>query len=150
MDIGANFSYYEPMGIFSKKRIYADWAATTPIHPKVRKAKKDASRFWANPSAIHSEGVLARRALEDARVKSARILGVKPEEIYFTSGGTEANATIIQGVLRTIIEKGKKAHVVTTVFEHSSVIEILKLFGAHGVDVTFVKPGADGVVRAED
>src|SRR5581483_12053440 len=112
------------MGLFSKKRIYADWAATTPIHPRVARAMERARKTWANPSAIHGEGVQAKKVLEAARVSTARILGVKPEEIYFTSGGTEANATIIQGVLRTRLEKGIKAHVVTTVFEHSSVIEI--------------------------
>ncbi|HEY9481175.1 MAG TPA: cysteine desulfurase family protein [Candidatus Paceibacterota bacterium] len=139
------------MGIFSKKRIYADWAATTPLHSRVAAAMKKARRSWANPSGIYKEGVEAKKALEAARTKCARLIGVKNEEIYFTSGGTEANGTIIQGVLRTKLEKGEKnVHVVTTAIEHSSVLEVLKLFGQHGVTVTYVAPGPDGVVRADD
>jgi cysteine desulfurase len=89
--------------------------------------------------------------LEAARTESARVLGVRSEEVYFTSGGTEANATIIQGVLRTWLEKGvKKVHVVSTSIEHSSILETLKLFERHGVKVTYVDPGPDGIVHAED
>ncbi|HEU0081222.1 MAG TPA: cysteine desulfurase family protein [Candidatus Paceibacterota bacterium] len=142
-----------PRNLFKRKRIYADWAATTPLHPRVARAMARARKLWANPSAIHAEGVLARRALEDARTRVARLVGTKPEEVYFLSGGTEANATIIQGVTRTKLEKGvppAQVHVVTTAIEHSSVIETIRLFAAHGVSVTFVRPGPDGVVRAED
>lgn len=140
------------MRFFSKKRrIYADWAATTPIHPQVERAMKRARRAWTNPSAIHTEGVEAKRALEKARGESAKILGVKSEEVYFTSGGTEANATIIQGVLRTRLEKGiKDVHVVTSSIEHSSIMETLKLFEKHGVKVTYVTPDKNGIVQAED
>lgn len=133
------------MGIFSNKRIYADWAATTPLHPRVEKVMAGARKTWANPSAIHAEGVEAMRALEASRAKVAKLVGVKPEEVYFTSGGTEANATIIQGVLRTKLEKTVKPgdiHIVTTAIEHSSVLEAVKL--------TIVNPGPDGIVRAED
>ncbi|HVT75201.1 MAG TPA: cysteine desulfurase family protein [Candidatus Paceibacterota bacterium] len=136
-----------------KRRIYADWAATTPLHPDVAQAMKRARKAWANPSAIHAEGVAAKRALEASRSSVARLIGTKPEEVYFMSGGTEANATIIQGVLRTKLEKGmppNKIHVVTTAIEHSSVMETLGIFETHGVRVTRVAPGADGVVRGDD
>jgi len=136
-----------------KKRIYADWAATTPLHPRVARAMKKAETFWANPSAIHAEGVKARKVLEEGRARSARLLGIKPEELYITSGGTEANATIIQGVLRERLEQGSKPqdiHVVSTTIEHSSIKETLRLFEAHGVRVTYVSPASDGVVRVDD
>ena len=141
------------LSFLKKNRIYADWAATTPLHPRVRRAMARAGKAWANPSAIYSEGVEAKKALEQARTSSARILGVKPEDIYFTSGGTESNATIIQGVLRTRLEKGiapQNIHVVTTAIEHSSILETLATFARHGVKVTYVKPAPDGVVRADD
>ncbi|MEN9622256.1 MAG: hypothetical protein RLZZ67_690 [Candidatus Parcubacteria bacterium] len=141
------------LSFFKKNRIYADWAATTPIHPRVLKAMKKVEGMWANPSAIHREGVVARKALEERRARSARLLGVKPEEIYFTSGGTEANATIIQGVLRERLENGVKpsdVHVVSTSIEHSSILETLKFFEGHGVKVTYVAPASDGVVRVDD
>jgi len=139
--------------IFGPKRIYADWAATTPVHCKVAKAMKKAGKAWANPSAIHSEGVMAKRALDDARSLVARTLFVKPDEIFFTSGGTEANCTIIQGVLRTHLEKGvkpKDIHIVSTSIEHSSVLETLKVFEEHGVKVTYVSPKENGIVSADD
>lgn len=106
---------------------------------------------WANPSAIHAEGVAAKRALESARAQFARFVGTRPEEVYFMSGGTEANATIIQGVLRTRLETGvKDVHVVASSIEHSSILETLKLFAQHGVRVTYVDPDQNGIVRAED
>ncbi len=136
---------------FKKNRIYADWAATTPLHLQVAKAMERARKMWANPSAIHAEGVEARRALESSRSRVAKLVGAKPEEVYFASGGTEANATIIQGVLRTRLEKGiKDVHMVTTAIEHTSVLEVARLFALHGVKLTIVNPGPDGVVRAED
>ncbi len=137
--------------LFRKKRIYADWAATTPLHPHVAKAMEKARKFWANPSAIHREGAEARKMIEGERARSARLLGVKPEEVYFTSGGTEANCTIIQGVLRTRLEKGiKDVHVVASAIEHSSIMETLKLFAQHGVNVTYIYPDKNGIVSAED
>ncbi len=114
---------------------------------------KKAGKAWANPSAIHAEGVRAKRVLESARVSVARDLSVRPDEVFFTSGGTEANATIIQGVLRMHLEKGVKPadiHLVSTAIEHSSVLETLRIFSEHGVKVTYVAPGVDGVVRADD
>jgi len=71
--------------LFGKRRIYADWAATTPVHPRVLCAMKKARQTWGNPSAIYKEGVEAKRVLEGARTKSARILGVKPEEIMMAA-----------------------------------------------------------------
>jgi cysteine desulfurase len=144
--------FKSPMSLF-KKRIYADWAATTPIHWSVLRAMRKVGQTWANPSAIHKEGVAAKRVLESARASVARDLSVRPDEVFFTSGGTEANATIIQGVLRMHLEKGVKpadVHVVSTAIEHSSVIETLRLFEKHGVKVSYVAPGADGVMRADD
>jgi cysteine desulfurase len=126
---------------FGKKGIYADWAATTPLRKEVERAMDRARKTSANPSAIYREGVEAKKALESERAKTARALGVKPEEVYFTSGGTEANCTIIQGVLRTKLEKGiKDVHVVTTSIEHSSILETLKLFEKHGVKISYIKP----------
>jgi len=136
---------------FGKKRIYADWAATTPLRNEVKKAMDKARKVWANPSAIYKEGVEAHKALEKARADGALVLGVKPEEIYFTSGGTEANATIIAGVLNTWLDKGRRdVHVVTSAIEHSSILENLKLFESRGVSVTYVSPDKNGVVQAED
>ncbi len=140
------------MGIFSPKRIYADWAATTPLHPVVRRAMRCAERFTANPSAIHTEGVRAKKALEEARLMAARAIGIKPAEVYFTSGGTESNATIIQGVIRTFLEKGiapQAIHVISSTIEHSSILETLSVFEKHGVRVSYVTPNTEGIINPE-
>jgi len=136
---------------FGKKRIYVDWAATTPLHKEVKKAMEKAQKVWANPSAIYREGVEAKKTLENMRIKSARILSVKPEEIYFMSGGTEANTTIIHGILNTRLEKGAEGiHVVTSAIEHSSILENLKFFESRGVKVTYVAPDKNGIVQVEE
>lgn len=138
------------MSIFSTKRIYADWAATTPLHPEVALAMEKARKNWANPSSIYKEGVLAKKALEEVRAQSARTLGVKPEEVYFASGGTEANATLIQGVLRTRLEQGvKDVHVVASSIEHSSILQTLNLFERHGVNVTYINPDKHGIIQVD-
>jgi len=136
------------------RRVYADYAATTFVSCRVsRYMRRVALAYRGNPSAIYAEGVASRKFLEEERGRVARLLGVRSSEIYFTSGGTEANATIIQGVIRTQLEKGvspKDVHVVSTTIEHSSVLETLKVFEGHGVRVTYIAPGADGVIRADD
>lgn len=139
---------------FWQKRIYADYAATTPMSCVVaRYMSRSAKRYLGNPSAIYKEGVMARDFIEGERERVARLLSVRTGEIYFTSGGTEANATIIQGVIRSHIDKGvkpKDIHVVSSSIEHSSVLETLKLFEKNGVQVTYVAPGTDGVIRVDD
>lgn len=136
------------------KRIYADYAATTLLSCAVaRHMGRVARRYIGNPSAIYEEGVESRRFLESERERVATLLGVRAKEIYFMSGGTEANVTIIQGVIRDRLEKGVKpadVHVVSSTIEHSSVLETLRLFEKNGVRVTYVTPGEDGVVRADD
>lgn len=137
--------------LFGNKRIYADWAATTPIHPKVLWAMQKGCNNWANPSSIYKEGVDAKKALEENRVTCARLLGSKPEEVYFTSGGTESNATLISGVLRAHLEEGRRdVHVVTSSIEHSSILQTLALFEKQGVKVTYVNPDKNGIVQADD
>jgi cysteine desulfurase len=138
---------------FGKKRIYADWAATTPLHPSVAKAMANARAFWANPSAIHAEGVAAKRALEDARIACAKLLSAKPDELYFTSGGTESNNLIIRGVIGARFVEGVSLgdmHIVTTTIEHSSVLETVRDLEKAGVSVTFVGTNAQGIVSADE
>jgi cysteine desulfurase len=81
------------------RRIYMDYAATTPVRPEVVEAMLPYyTDFWGNPSSIYACGQEARRGLEEARGKIAALLGAREEEIVFTSGGTEADNTAIEGV----------------------------------------------------
>ncbi len=135
------------------RRIYADWAATTPLDPRVARAMTKARALWANPSAIHAEGVRAKKALEVARVSVARLLSAKPDEIFFTSGGTESNVTVIRGVVAAYVKSGANladVHIVSSSIEHSSILETLRELEGQGVSVTYIEPNENGIVSADE
>ncbi len=126
-------------------RIYLDHNATTPVRDEVVDAMADVLRNgFGNPSSVYEEGAYARARLEAARAQIASLLGADASEIRFTSGATEANNTLLLGLL----EPGD--HVVTTAIEHPSVLAPLELLEAKGVGVTRVPPDADGCVAAGD
>ncbi|MFA6338719.1 MAG: cysteine desulfurase family protein [Candidatus Paceibacterota bacterium] len=134
----------------SNKRIYFDYASTTPIHSKVKKAMNDfAKNNFANPSGLYKEGVEARKVLEQSRTNIARIFGVKSDEVYFTGSGTESNNLAILGTFN--FYKGKfKPHFITSEFEHSSILETMKEIERQGGEVTYIKPQENGIVIAKD
>jgi cysteine desulfurase len=112
-----------------------------------------ASEFPGNPSAPHEEGRNARAAVEAARASVARSFSVKPEELLFTSGGTEANNLAIHGLMKALILRGaapEGLHVITSTIEHSSVLKTVEALAKEGVQVSYVDPGPDGVLRPED
>ncbi len=143
------------------RRVYLDNAATTPTDARVVKAMAPYfGKVFANPSALHKEGVEARVALSVARENTARVLQVRKEEIVFTSGGTESDNLAIQGVIRACLSEYarsqaakiagiKNPHIVTTAFEHSAVIETCKALEKEGVSVTYVKPDKNGIISPE-
>src|SRR5512139_4168809 len=101
--------------------IYLDYNATTPIEPEVAEAMLPfLTGCFGNPSSSHPYGAEARVAVEAARRQVAALLGARPEEIVFTSGGTEGNNTVIHGVARLL--RGRGRHVVTTAIEHPAVL----------------------------
>lgn len=127
--------------------IYLDNNASTPMDPEVREAVSAAMDAYGNPSSVHSYGRRARRVVEEARDEVARLVGARPEEIFFTSGGTEANAlAIFGGVRRT----GPASPIVTTAIEHPSVREsVARLAEELGVESITVAPDVSGAVDAE-
>ncbi len=128
-------------------RIYLDNNATSPIHPAVLEAVAAAMRDrFGNASSVHREGQLARRALEEARDAVAALVGAKPREIVFTSGGTESNNAAILG----LVPPGKPCHIVTTSIEHPSALEAVRKLEARGCSVTRVGCDLTGAVRAAD
>src|SRR5208283_6012855 len=99
------------------RTIYFDYNATTPLDPAVRDAMLPfLGEVWGNPSSVHHVGRRARAALDDARARAANVLGVKPGEVIFTSGGTESNNLAIFGAARLLKPKGK--HLITSTIEH--------------------------------
>ncbi|MFA5117710.1 MAG: cysteine desulfurase NifS [Candidatus Omnitrophota bacterium] len=130
-------------------RVYFDYAATTPCDPRVLKAMEPYFFEKAgNPSSIHSFGKEARNAIEDARAGIARCLGALPEEIVFTSGGSESNNTAIFGVAGAQEKKGN--HIITSAIEHHAVLEPAKVLEKKGFRVTFVGVDQYGLVDPSD
>ena len=119
-------------------QVYADNAATT----KMSRAAINAmipyyDTVYANPSSLHSAGQEAKEALEDARARIAKVLGCEPREIYFTSGGSEADNQAIVSAARIGARKGKK-HIVSTAFEHHAVLHTLNKLEKEGFEVTLL------------
>jgi cysteine desulfurase len=131
------------------KRIYLDHSATTPIDERVLLAmQKTAKEVFGNPSSIHKEGVLAKREVESARKEIAEIIGAQPDEIIFTSGGTESNNLAIFGTVSSW--DIRCPNVVISSIEHPSVLEGVRELEKHGVEVTFLPVGSDGIVSVKD
>ena len=121
--------------------IYLDNNASTPLDPAVRKAMDSAADLYGNPSSVHSDGRRARRAIEEARAEVASLVGAAPDEVFFTSGGTEANALAVFGSTA-----GRKGRVVTTAVEHPSVREPVARLEAGGIETVAVRPEPTGAL----
>jgi len=130
-------------------RIYLDHAATTPTRHEVVEAMLPYySDTYGNPSSLHSEGRAAREAVEEARWQVASLIGCEPQEIVFTSGGTEADNLAIKGIARANRDRGN--HIITTTIEHHAVIEACQSLVDEGYEVDHVPVDAYGVVDPGD
>ncbi len=129
--------------------IYLDYNATTPLDPDVREAMLPfLDRVWGNPSSVHQAGRRARALLDDARERLAKLLGGKPSEVVFTSGGTEANNLAIFGTAR--LRKAKGKHLITSTIEHHAVLHCMDYLEKHeGFTITRVPTNGEGVVDPE-
>jgi cysteine desulfurase len=136
-----------------KPRIHLDYASATPVHPDVYSAMQPYfSDEWANPSAIYREGVQARAVIESARIELARTLRVKPSEITFTSGGTEANNLALIGVIEAERNAGREyidMEIISTRIEHPSILETLAYLERKGVTIRYGSVDAEGCVNPE-
>ena len=131
------------------RRVYLDHSATTPVDPEVAALMLTYyTEKYGNPSSIHSFGREAKMALEDARRQVAALIGAKPEEITFTSGGTEADNLAIIGATEAYKKKGR--HIITTAIEHHAVLDTFEYLGKNGFEVTVVPVNAEGLVAVED
>ena len=135
-------------------RVYLDYAATTPVHPLV---KKKMDLYWTkefgNPGGLYQEGVAAQKTVSESRNTIAGALGVRPREIVFTSGGTEANNLAIFGIARSFLEKGfllNELHFITSAIEHPSVLECFRALQSGGAAVSYVGVTEEGRVRPSD
>lgn len=130
--------------------IYADNAATTAVSPEVLEAMLPFYREnYGNPSSLYSLGREAKAPLEEARAKAAQCLGAEPQEIYFTSCGTESDNWAVKGAARAMKAKGKN-HIVTSAFEHHAVLHTCQALEREGFTVTYLDVHRDGLVRPEE
>lgn len=128
---------------------YLDNSATTLVSTNAaKKAYEIMTECYGNPSSLHLMGMYAERELENARKIIAKSLAVTPDEIYFTSGGTEANNTALFGVAQAKKRRGNK--IIISSVEHSSIIEMAQKLENDGFEVVRISPQQDGIVHAEN
>lgn len=131
------------------KNIYFDHAATTAVKPEVLEAMLPYfTEKYGNASSIYSLGRENKKAIDDAREKVAKALNAQPKEIFFTSGGTEADNWAIKGVAFSNESQGK--HIITTNIEHHAVLHTCKYLEKYGFEVTYVPVDNKGIVHVED
>lgn len=126
------------------KRIYFDYAASRPVRDEVLKAMEPFfAKKHGNASSLHSFGQQAKKALEESRVLLAKQINAEPEEIYFTSGGTEANNWALKGLS---FANPNKKHIITSQIEHDCILNASRWLEKRGIDVTYVPVSREGLV----
>ena len=133
-----------------RRTIYFDYNATTPLDPAVREAMLPfLGEVWGNPSSVHHVGRRARALLDDSRDRCAKVLGAKPSEVIFTSGGTESNNLAIFGTARLLRSKGR--HLITSAIEHHAVLHCCEyLAKKEGFELTVLPVNREGLVSPDD
>ena len=131
-------------------KIYADHAATTAMSEAAIEAMTRCMREeYGNPSSLYRIGQRAKEVLEEARAEVAAVLNAQPQEVYFTSGGSEADNQAIRSAALAGKKKGKN-HIISTAFEHHAVLHTLEQLKAEGFEVTLLDVHENGVVRPEE
>ncbi|MGI9258977.1 MAG: aminotransferase class V-fold PLP-dependent enzyme, partial [Gammaproteobacteria bacterium] len=133
------------------KSIYLDYAATTPVDPRVAAVMREClepSGDFENPSSQHSGGKHARERVEKAREQIARRVGAAPETIAFTSGATESDNLAIQGVLKSDTARGR--HFVTSTTEHKAVLDTAAAMERRGIEVTYLGCDEQGIIAQDN
>jgi cysteine desulfurase len=131
------------------RKVYLDYAATTPMHPQVVDAMQSFfAEHYGNPSSLHSIGQYAEDAVEKARVKVANAMDADPAEIIFTSGGTESDNAAIKGVAYALQKKGN--HIITSRIEHHAVLETCQFLQKQGYEITYLEVDKYGIVDPDD
>ena len=140
----------------ANKKIYLDYAATTPVDAKVlEKMLPYFSQTFGNAMSVHGFGQEALEAIDEARAKAALFFRANSSEIIFTSGATESNNLTVKGSLRSYYSIARKAeekpHIITTKFEHHCVLDACKFAEKDGLaEVTFISPNKEGLISIKD
>jgi cysteine desulfurase len=131
------------------KYIYLDNAATTKVAPEVLEAMTPYfTEYYGNPSSIYSFAGKSKDAMEQARATIAGIIGAKPEEIYFTGGGSESDNWALKATAEAYASKGK--HIITSTIEHHAILHTCEYLEKHGFEVTYVNVDENGIIRLDE
>lgn len=131
------------------RKVYLDHAATTPVDPRVKEhIQPYFTDIFGNPSSIYAEAQKAKKALDDSRMIVSEIFGCGPDEIIFTSGGTESDNMAILGTARA--NKSKGNHIITSKIEHHAVLNTCRQLEREGFDVTYVNVDKNGIVYPDE
>lgn len=131
------------------KRVYMDYAATTPVDPRVVKAMLPYfTKKFGNTMSLHSFGREAKEALEDSRIKVAKLMKANPTEVIFTSSATEANNMVLKGVAFANKHRGK--HIIVSKIEHHCILDSARWLERQGFRVTYLKVDEYGLVNPEE
>ena len=127
------------------KRIYCDISATTPLDPRIGEFLIDLNEhIYGNPSSIHREGQAAKAVVEKSRRQLANALNSNPEEIIFTSSGSESNNMVLKGVLNP------GDHFITSSYEHPAILKVLPYLESKNISITIVNPDKNGLIHPSD
>ena len=132
-----------------KKRLYVDYNATTPVDPRVQAVFYDALSMYGNPSSLYLEGRQAKEAIEYAREQCADCLNVQPDQLVFTSSGTEGNNQVLKQLLHYRWVLNEPVHLIVSAIEHSSVLQTAQYLETCGVDVSFVPVNQLGIIKED-
>lgn len=137
------------MNLNTRQQIYLDFNASTPLDARVETLMRQTlADAYGNPSSSHWSGLPARNMVESARQKVAALLGCKPGEIVFTSGGSESNNQVLKGIFFT--RKTRNVHIITTAIEHPAIVEPCRFLERLGAKITWLPVDATGCVNAAD
>src|SRR5690554_1575195 len=129
--------------------LYLDNSSTTKTNKEVMSTVVSVmENYWGNPSSLHELGVLSEKVVKQSRKIISDFLQVTPEEVYFTSGGTESNNIFINGVLEEY--RGRGNHIITTKTEHPAVVEVIKSFEEKGWRVSWLDVDEFGLISLEE
>lgn len=132
------------------KPVYLDNNSTTPMHPDVvTLMTKHMTETYGNPSSVHQLGQKAKVLMEESREKIAGLLGAKASEIYFTSGGTEADNIAVKGPAYRGLKKNK-THLITSLIEHHAILESVHFLEKNGFEATYLGCNAEGIVSLDE
>ncbi len=132
------------------RKIYLDFASSTPISPKVKKVVLETMDVFYNPASLYEYGKTSKEILEYSRAKVAKLINARKNEIIFTGSGTESNNLAIFGIAKKIKDKTKNPHIIISAIEHSSVLEPARQLRSEGFDVEEIFPDQNGVISSKE